>query len=344
LAISTTGTVSRQLYLPYGAPRGAANKIPGDRGFLGKVQDTSTGLDLLDARYYDPSIGRFLSPDPVDNNDKPTDANPYAYAADNPVTFSDPNGLMVECPSGHGWCGVPQRSPSKHHSSGHSSSHSSGHHSSSRYYGHITSHVSRGNDCLIPGFFCGYRPPPPCLTQAFFCGTESMAHTVTPPPTKHKSGKSWWQKALPHVLPTISVVAGILALTPICAGVCIAIALAADAAQTALDLAQKKYVQAGWDAAGVVSFGASKYIRAGRVAAEVAYAGKAGKGGQEAVRMAAHAKYGAAHGAAMMSQKAGRLANYTTAEMAHAPIDTFLTYGGIGMNVLGETFSYAGWS
>ncbi|WP_203923019.1 RHS repeat-associated core domain-containing protein [Rugosimonospora africana] len=341
LAISTTGTVSRQLYLPYGAPRGAANKIPGDRGFLGKVQDTSTGLDLLDARYYDPSIGRFLSPDPVDNNDKPTDANPYAYAGDNPVTFSDPNGLMTTCPSGHGVCGVPRPSSSSHHSSGHSSSHSSGHHSSSRYYGHITSHVSRGNDCLIPGFFCGYRPPPPCLTQAFFCGTESMAHTVT---TKHKAGKHWWQKVLPHVLPTISVAAALLALSPFCPVVCLGISVAADTLQTAIDLAQGKFLKAAWDGAGAASFFGAKYIRAGRAAADLAYAGEAGKGGQEAVRMALHAKYGPAHGAAMMSQKSARVARWTAVQLAHAPVDRYLTYQGIGWNILSETFSYAGWS
>ncbi len=33
------GTVSRQLYTPFGAPRGAANQLPGERGFLGQVED-----------------------------------------------------------------------------------------------------------------------------------------------------------------------------------------------------------------------------------------------------------------------------------------------------------------
>jgi RHS repeat-associated protein len=106
LAITATGTVGRQRYLPYGALRGAAGQIPGDHGFLGKVQDTSTNLDLLDSRYYDPTIGRFVSPDPLDNNDKPDTANPYAYGNDNPTTFADPTGMMVPCDSGHGGCGT----------------------------------------------------------------------------------------------------------------------------------------------------------------------------------------------------------------------------------------------
>jgi RHS repeat-associated protein len=106
LAVTASGTVSRQRYLPYGAPRGATGQIPGDRGFLGKVQDASTDLDLLDTRYYDPTIGRFASPDPMDNNDKPDAANPYAYANDNPTTFTDPSGMMVPCESGAGGCGT----------------------------------------------------------------------------------------------------------------------------------------------------------------------------------------------------------------------------------------------
>ncbi|GIH15037.1 type IV secretion protein Rhs [Rugosimonospora africana] len=106
LAITATGTVSRQRYLPYGAPRGTAGQIPGDHGFLGKVHDASTDLTLLDSRYYDPTIGRFVSPDPLDNNDKPDAANPYAYGNDNPATFADPSGMMVPCESGAGGCGT----------------------------------------------------------------------------------------------------------------------------------------------------------------------------------------------------------------------------------------------
>jgi len=93
LAITASGAVSRQRYLPNGAPRGAGTALPTDRGFLGKVQDKTTGLDLLGARYYDPTIAKFVSPDPLDNNAEPDTANPYSYAADNPITYSDPSGL-----------------------------------------------------------------------------------------------------------------------------------------------------------------------------------------------------------------------------------------------------------
>ena len=154
---ATSGAVSRQRYLPYGAPRGAGNRLPTDRGFLGKVTDGDSGLVLLGARYYDPSAGRFLTPDPLDNNAEPGVANPYAYAANNPVTFSDPTGLKpADCNAA---CMVKwgkqqaARARKSHYSSGSSrSSGSSAGHSGRR---HVTRHypgcyvASRGFD------YCG---------------------------------------------------------------------------------------------------------------------------------------------------------------------------------------------
>src|SRR5207247_2304839 len=90
-----SGAVSRQRALPFGADRGPATQLPGDRGFLGKVEDSSTGLDYLGARYYDPSIGRFLSPDPLADLANPQSLNPYSYALNNPVTHADPSGLRA---------------------------------------------------------------------------------------------------------------------------------------------------------------------------------------------------------------------------------------------------------
>lgn len=47
----------------------------------------------LRARYYDPSIGRFLSRDPVPGYAHfPQSQHPYAYAYNNPVAWTDPSG------------------------------------------------------------------------------------------------------------------------------------------------------------------------------------------------------------------------------------------------------------
>ncbi len=64
--------------------------------FTGQEEDKETGLCYYGARYYDPEIGRFISPDSVvqDSSD-PQFLNRYAYARNNPVTFTDPTGNIV---------------------------------------------------------------------------------------------------------------------------------------------------------------------------------------------------------------------------------------------------------
>jgi RHS repeat-associated protein len=66
----------------------------GDLG-LGQIQDKDTGLDYLNARYYDPTLAHFISADPLNDTSAPQTANPYTYGADNPTTFTDPTGLRI---------------------------------------------------------------------------------------------------------------------------------------------------------------------------------------------------------------------------------------------------------
>ncbi|MEU6429690.1 DNRLRE domain-containing protein [Microbispora sp. NPDC046973] len=91
----TTGKVSRERYLPFGQRRGADDLPFTDHGFLGKVEDESTGLDYLSARYYDPTIAKFTSTDPLLDFRKAQWANPYSYAGNNPIGLSDPTGLSI---------------------------------------------------------------------------------------------------------------------------------------------------------------------------------------------------------------------------------------------------------
>jgi RHS repeat-associated protein len=104
---ATDGTVAnqtgmqRQRYLPYGQRRGTtpgrADTNPNDRitatdhGFLGQVEDGTTGLSYLNNRYLDPTLGRFVSVDPI--VDVTRDA--YGYGNNNPITRSDPTGLCA---------------------------------------------------------------------------------------------------------------------------------------------------------------------------------------------------------------------------------------------------------
>ena len=81
-------------YTPYGGQ--ALGTAPNGPGYTGHVNDPDTGLVYMQARYYDPATGRFLSVDPV----APAGGNAfnfsrYAYASNNPVTHTDPDGRQV---------------------------------------------------------------------------------------------------------------------------------------------------------------------------------------------------------------------------------------------------------
>ena len=89
---NSAGTVvERSVYEPYGQ---LINRpLTDGPGFTGHVQDAATGLTYVQQRYYDPTVGRFLSVDPV-TADSATGANfnRYWYAASNPYKFMDPDG------------------------------------------------------------------------------------------------------------------------------------------------------------------------------------------------------------------------------------------------------------
>lgn len=68
-----------------------------ERGFTGHTEDVNSDLVYMQQRYYDPSIGRFLSVDPVAiNPEEPTTYNRYAYANNNPHKYVDPDGRFAE--------------------------------------------------------------------------------------------------------------------------------------------------------------------------------------------------------------------------------------------------------
>ncbi|MDJ0347569.1 RHS repeat-associated core domain-containing protein [Streptomyces sp. H10-C2] len=90
---ATTQAVTRRKTTIFGGARGTASTgWSGDNGFVGGTKDTDTGLTHLGAREYDPTIGRFLSVDPLLEFDQPQTLGGYAYADSNPATYSDPTG------------------------------------------------------------------------------------------------------------------------------------------------------------------------------------------------------------------------------------------------------------
>ena len=61
--------------------------------YRGYYYDVETGWYYLNSRYYDPTVGRFLSPDTIlGANGGLQGYNLFAYCNNNPVMFVDPSG------------------------------------------------------------------------------------------------------------------------------------------------------------------------------------------------------------------------------------------------------------
>lgn len=91
----------RAHYRPYGERQENPADTPyGSPGYTGHVQDGSSGLVYMQARYYDPQLGRFLAMDPAGPQEEvPGSFNRYAYGLNNPYRYVDPDGqwaIVVE--------------------------------------------------------------------------------------------------------------------------------------------------------------------------------------------------------------------------------------------------------
>jgi RHS repeat-associated protein len=85
--------IARYDYTPYGNAVTSLGSPPNGPGYTGHVNDPETGLVYMQARYYDPAIGRFISRDPAGQK---AGFNDYAYVSDNPINKIDPSG-MFQC-------------------------------------------------------------------------------------------------------------------------------------------------------------------------------------------------------------------------------------------------------
>lgn len=84
---SITNTYS---YNSFGSLLSSTGSVVNPFRFTARESDSESGLYFYRARYYDPSIGRFLSEDPIGFN---ASTNFYAYSSNSPTNLTDPSGL-----------------------------------------------------------------------------------------------------------------------------------------------------------------------------------------------------------------------------------------------------------
>ena len=85
-------------YYPFGETRidrnFAGSTVDESHKFTGQELDEDSGLYYYGARYYSPTIGRFLSQDPASGDlANPQTLNKYSYVLNNPLRYTDPTGM-----------------------------------------------------------------------------------------------------------------------------------------------------------------------------------------------------------------------------------------------------------
>ncbi len=90
----STGAIAESTeYNPFGTTRTHSGATLTNYKYTDQELDPETGLYNYGARYYDPMIGRFISPDPIVQAPfNPQSLNRYRYCINSPLVYTDPSG------------------------------------------------------------------------------------------------------------------------------------------------------------------------------------------------------------------------------------------------------------
>jgi len=90
--IRQDGLISELRYSAWGETRWSSGTMPTEKQYTGQYK-AEAGLYFYQSRFYDGSLGRFISPDTlVPDPNLPISWDRYAYAKNNSVNYSDPTG------------------------------------------------------------------------------------------------------------------------------------------------------------------------------------------------------------------------------------------------------------
>ncbi|THF73415.1 RHS repeat domain-containing protein [Cohnella fermenti] len=104
--VDTAGAiVNSYSYDEWGNLASQSEQISNMFKYAGEVYDSETGLYYLRARYYDPSMGRFINEDTYEGQiDNPLTLNLYTYVGNNPLRYTDPSGHCFTDWLGKSYC------------------------------------------------------------------------------------------------------------------------------------------------------------------------------------------------------------------------------------------------
>ncbi|MDP3506512.1 MAG: RHS repeat-associated core domain-containing protein [Candidatus Melainabacteria bacterium] len=91
LTDNSGAVTNKYTYSPFGESAALSGTI---FGYTGQRYDSETGLYYYKARYFSPTLGRFLQTDPIGYAGG--DLNLYAYVGNDPMNFRDPLGLSAQ--------------------------------------------------------------------------------------------------------------------------------------------------------------------------------------------------------------------------------------------------------
>jgi len=100
-AVSGTTRTGELRYRPFGVTRFASGTTPTSVRFTGQREEAALGLYFYNARWYDPALGHFLSPDAlVPETGNALDYHRYAYVRFNPLKYEDESGHCATLANG----------------------------------------------------------------------------------------------------------------------------------------------------------------------------------------------------------------------------------------------------